>query len=162
MKNWKESIIEALGIFKTDENGHIIFTPKQFGDKIKYTATLIVADDSPFAVLARRNTWVFIDGIRQSEVDAFRTLEAQKIIDAHTKWVASGHLIRSEGRNGLNDLYNLKSTGFRLAKEDEKLVVNFDEALTRSEWQTIKEERRNGTGSTEAPSAPEAPIAPIC
>lgn len=158
-KTWENTIIEIKGILKTDENGKIIFTERQFGETIKYTATLIFEDDSPEAILARRNTWIFVDGIRQREVEAFRDLEEKGKTNSSTEWIAAGHLIRTPGKGGLNDLFNLKVTSFRKAKKEDHKVVDLEEALSKNEWQKIKAAKFSGIENVET-SAPTAPSVP--
>ena len=159
MKNWKESIIEVIGTMKTDENGKIAFTVNKFG---KYTATLKVAADTPWNKLARKNTFVFVDGLRQDDVNAFEELEEKGEINAATRLVITGHLVRTPGKPGMNDLYNLKTLGVRPAAKDENITVNLDEALTKDEWQVIRKEKFGGSTGAAAPVAPSAPVAPGC
>ena len=158
-RNWENTIVDIMGVLKTDENGKIVFTERQFGEKVKYTATLIFEDDSPEAILARRNTWIFVDGIRQREVEAFRDLEEKGKANSSTKWIATGHLVRTPGKGGLNDLFNLKVTGFRKAKKGDSNVINLEEALSKNEWQEIKAAKFSGIENIET-SAPTAPSVP--
>lgn len=158
--SWKETIIEIAGTMKTDDNGEIVFTAKQFKDKTKFTATLVVADKSPLSVLARKNVWIFMDGLRKEDVEALKALKDQGKIDASTRWVASGHLVRTPGKPGMNDILNLKVTSMRLAGDNETPFVDFDEALSKDEWQVLKNERFN-KALAEAPVAPTAPSVPF-
>lgn len=155
--NWNETIVEVIGVMKAGENNKIAFTANKFG---KYTATLRVADDSPLNVLARRSTFVFVDGIRQVDVDAIEKLQESDIITSKTRVVITGHLVRTPGKPGMNDMFNIKTLSIRPAKEDENITVNFDEALSKEEWQVIRKEKFGGTASV-APTAPTAPVAPF-
>ena len=158
-KNWNNTTIEVIGVLKTDESGKIVFKKNQYE---KYTATLKVYDDTPWSTLQRKPTWVFVDGLRSQDVEALKKLEAQGDINGTTRLVITGHLVKSPGKPGMNDLLNLKTLGIRPAAESEKLVVDFNEALTKDEWQVIRKERFGGVASqTAAPSAPIAPAAPV-
>ena len=160
MKNWKDTIIKAIGTLKTDENGDFALTAKEFNGNIKYTATLVITDNSPLNVLRRKNYWVYIDGIRECDKQALEALKKAGTINAKTLWVVSGHLVRTPGKPGQNDLYNLKSTGMDLAKENDTPMIDFNEALTKEEWQVIYREK-SGKAATSAPVAPTAPTAPF-
>lgn len=156
-KNWNETIIELIGTMKTGEDNKIIFTPNQFG---KFTATLRVAIDTPWSTLERKSTWVFVDGLRERDVEAFKALEASGEITKETRLVIRGHLVRTPGKPGMNDLFNIKTIAIRPATKDETAFVNFDDALTKDEWQVIRNERFHGT-AVEAPVAPTAPSVPF-
>jgi hypothetical protein len=159
MKTWNETIVELIGTLKTNDEGKIAFTSNQFG---KFTATLKVAANTPLSVLARKNTWVFIDGLRQADVDAFKELEAGGEVNGMTRMVITGHLVRTPGKPGMNDMLNLKTLSIRPAVEGENMTVDFNEALTKDEWQTIRKERFGGTTAyTTAPTAPVAPSVPF-
>lgn len=158
-KNWNNSIVNIPGTIKVDSEGKIAFTANQFG---KFTATLKVADDTPWTRLARKTTFVFVDGLRQTDVDAFKALEAAGEITGSTELVFTGHLVRTPGKPGMNDILNLKTLGIRPKAEGEKIVYSIDEALTKDEWQFIRKERFGGTTTpTAAPVAPAVPVAPF-
>lgn len=159
MKNWNETIIEMIGTLKTNTEGKIAFTPNQFG---KFTATLKVAAETPWSTLERKSTFVFVDGLRDKDVEAFKELEAAGEITKETKLVVVGHLVRTPGKPGMNDMFNLKTLGIRPATEGEHVTVDFKEALTKDEWQVIRKEKFGGTAiSGAAPSAPVAPAVPF-
>ena len=158
-KNWNNTIVIINGTMKVDENGKIVFVERKFDKSVKYTATLKVEDDSPFAILARKNIFVFMDGLRQEDVDAFKKLEEAGKIDRTTCWAVTGHLVKSEGKPGMNDLYNLKVMSISVADENKPSVINLDEALTRDEWQVIyKEKRAAKVAASVAPTAPAVPF----
>jgi hypothetical protein len=158
-KNWNESIVEMIGTLKTDENGAIVFKPNQFG---KYTATLKVAANTPLNILARKSTFVFVDGLREIDVKAFEELANAGEINGTTRLVVTGHLVRTPGKPGMNDMFNLKTLGIRPAAQNESIAINLDEALTKDEWQVIRKEKFGGTmASAEAPTAPVAPSVPF-
>lgn len=158
-KNWNESIIETIGTLLTDENGKIKFTANKFG---KYTATLKIAANTRWSRLERKNTFIFVDGLRPSDVEDIQSLEADGEITATTRLVVTGHLVRSSGKPGMNDVFNIKTLGIRPAAENEQIAINLDEALTKDEWQTIRKEKFGGTTAyTSAPAAPVAPSIPF-
>ena len=158
-KNWDNTIIEVVGTLKADETGKISFKAHQYG---KYTATLKVAADTAWSRLARRTTFVFIDGLRPADVEDLKALEEAGEISKETRLVFTGHVVKTPGKPGLNDLLNLKTLGIRPAVENEIHVVNFDDALTKDEWQVIRKEKFGGTSAqVEAPSAPVAPAVPF-
>ena len=127
MKNWENTTVEIPGTMKTDKDGKIIFTENQFG---KYTATLKVCESTPLSVLARKSTFVFVDGLRKMDVEAFREMEAAGEISVTTAWVITGHLVRTPGKPGMNDLLNLKTMRIRPKATGETVVFDSDEALT--------------------------------
>ena len=158
-KNWNDSIQTIPGTMKTDKDGKIIFTVNQFG---KYTATLKVYVDNPWSTLERKPTWVFVDGLREQDVNAFKQLENDGEINNQTELVVTGHLVKTPGKPGMNDMYNLKTLGIRAKQKDEKLVFSLDEALSKDEWQVIRKEKFGGSAAqTAAPSAPVAPSVPF-
>ncbi len=159
MKNWENTIANIAGTLKTDKDGKIIFTENKFG---KYTATLKVCDNTPLSVLARKSTFVFVDGLRKIDVEAFQEMEDAGEITVATAWVITGHLVRTPGKPGMNDMLNLKTMRIHPKASDEKVVFDLDEALTKDEWQIIRKEKFNaGVVSAEAPVAPTAPTAPF-
>lgn len=162
MKDWKESIIEVIGTLKTNEDGKIAMTPNKYH---KYTVTLKVRESTELDILARKNTYVFVDGVREVDAGAFKKLEEKGVINGQTRIVATGHLVRTPGKPGMNDLFNLKTLGFRLAEEGETVEVDFDDALTKDEWAEIRQEHfasiATATVSPTAPTAPTAPVAPF-
>ncbi len=158
-KNWNETVIEIPGTLKTNEEGKIVFTENKFG---KFTATLKVSENTAWNILARKSTFVFVDGLRKVDVDAFQKLEAEGEINATTAWVITGHLVRTPGKPGMNDLLNLKTMRIRPKADNEEVTFSLDEALTKDEWQVIRNEKFKGTAmQSEAPTAPEAPICPF-
>lgn len=156
MKNWENTIVTVIGTMRTDKDGKILFVENKFG---KFTATVKVAEDDPWAILARENTFVFVDGIRKEEVGAFQRLENKGTLNGSTKLAITGHLVRTPGKPGMNDILNMKVTNIHPAKDGQTGIMNFDEALTREEWQKIYNEKRYGSAAP-APSAVEAPVAP--
>ena len=155
-KTWNDTIIEIIGTVKTGEDGRIAFKANQYG---KYTATLKVAADSPWSRLARKNTFVFMDGLRKTDVDDLKQLEEDGEIDGTTRLVVIGHLVRTPGKPGMNDLYNVKTLGIRPATKNENFVVKFEDALSKEEWQVIRKERfGEATAPTAAPVAPSVPF----
>lgn len=155
MKNWNNTIITIIGTLKT-ENGSISFKENKFG---KFTASLKVADDSPWTVLSRKATFVFVDGLRKSDVDAFASLQEDGKINGSTRIAVTGHLVRTPGKPGMNDMLNLKTMSIRAAKKDETGLMDFDTALSKEEWTILRNEKFSG--STEASEAPTAPVAPF-
>ena len=159
-KNWNETIIAIIGVLLTDDNGLIDFKSNQFG---KYTATMKVAENSRWNILQRKNTFVFIDGLREADVKVLKEMEADGEISGKTKLKIIGHLVRTPGKPGMNDLFNLKTMSINPAMDDEVSEVNFDEALTKEEWRTILNEKFIQTipAAPVAPTAPVAPSAPV-
>lgn len=158
-KNWNESIVTIPGTLKTDETGKIEFTPNKFG---KFTAKLKVAADTPLSRLARKNTSVFVDGLRPQDVDDIKQLESEGTITGTTVIVITGHLVRTPGKPGMNDLLNLKTLSLRPKMKNENIVYSLEEALTKDEWQVIRKEKFGGvTAHGEAPAAPVAPSVPF-
>jgi len=159
---WNDTMIEAIGTLKVDKNGEIDLTAKKFKDTVKYTATLIVADDSPLNVLRRKNHWIYIDGLREDDKKALEALKKSGVIGAKTFWKVFGHLVRTPGKPGMNDLYNIKTTGLDLAKEGEVPKIDLEAALTKEEWHVVLNEKLGKSAKpAEAPSAPIAPTAPV-
>ena len=158
-KNWNDTIVEIIGTLKTGMDGKIEFTSRQFEKTVKYTAKLKVAPDDRWSRLGRRNTFIFIDGLRQSDVDDLKGLEEDGEVNGETRIVVTGHLVMTPGTPGMNDLYNLKYLRLRPAASGENKVLNLNEALSREEWQKIREERKSGGAvPTVAPTAPVAPF----
>jgi hypothetical protein len=158
MKNltWNDTVVKVKGVFKMNEDDNIAFTPNKFG---KFTATLKVKGETDWDIVGRRSTFVFIDGLREQDVEAFNRMKSRGDITNATELVVIGHLVRTPGKPGMNDILNMKTLSVRPAMKDEDGFVNFDEALTKDEWQIIRKQRFNET-SGEAPVAPTAPTAP--
>ena len=159
-KNLENTIVEIIGNVLTDENGKIKFKSREFDKTKKYSITFKVAEDSEWAVLSRQVTFVTVDCLDERDFNALTSLNEKGEIDKTTRLVAIGYLVKTPGKPGMNDFYNLKKKSFRLAKADEHITVNFDEALTKEEWQVIRS-KKNGNAAPEAPSAPVAPAAPF-
>lgn len=159
-KNLQNSIIEVIGTILTDENGKIKFKSREFDKTKKYSVTFKVAEDSEWAVLSRQVTFVTVDCLDERDFNALSSLNEKGEINKATRLVAIGYLVKTPGKPGMNDFYNLKKKSFRLAKENEHITVNFDEALTKEEWQVIRS-KKNNSNAPVAPSAPVAPAAPF-
>ena len=158
-KNWNESIVEIIGVMKTAENGEIKFEQNKFG---KFTGTLKIAPETPWSILARKCTFVFLDGLRKADVDMFKVLENNGEVNGTTRLVVTGHLVRTQGKPGMSDFFNMKTMSIRPAANDEHITFNLDEALTNDEWQVIRKEKFGARAyASEAPTAPTAPVAPF-
>ena len=158
-KNWENTIKEIPGTLVTDKDGKIEFRKNQYG---KYSIRLKVIEDDPWAVLERKTLWIFVDGLREKDVEAFKKLENEGKINGETRVVITGHLVKTPGNPGMNDLLNLKWIKAR-KEAGTPVTYTLEDALSKNEWQVIytaKKTERDAASAAAAPAAPVAPAAP--
>ena len=155
-KNWDNTIKEIPGTLVTDKDGKVEFKKNQYG---KYSIRLKVMEDDPWAVLERKALWIFVDGLRESDVKALKKLEDDGRFDGETRVVITGHLVRTAGNPGMNDLLNLKWIKAR-PEAGKTVAYTLEDALSKDEWQVIYTEKKTERDAALASAAPAAPVAP--